>query len=80
MCSTCDSLKRRTKQAGYTYTELQKGVASGHIQPHLKPAVTDIRRLLGDMFLGKAVKVPRARKERAPSAGPSSGATAEPVA
>eukprot|EP00892_Ulva_mutabilis_P003247 jgi/Ulvmu1/1294/UM011_0018.1 len=78
LCDTCGSLKRRAKQAGYTYTELQKGVVSGHIRPHTKPSVADIRRLLGDMFLGKAIKVPRERKERAPSHGPSSGTSTEP--
>lgn len=57
------------KKAGYTYTELQQGVASGHIQPHTQPSVTDIRRLLGDMFLGKAIKVPRDRKDRSQPSG-----------
>lgn len=72
-CRPCEVLKANARKAGYTYTELQQGVCAGHIQPRLKPSVTEIRRLLGDMFLGKAVKVPRERKDRSGgAAGPAS--------
>ena len=77
VCRPCEVLKGNARKAGYTYTELQQGVSTGHIQPRLKPSISDIRRLLGDMFLGKAVKLPRERKDRSGGAGPAaSGPTA----
>lgn len=53
MCRYCEQLKARTKSAGYTTSELRKGIATGFIFPQALPSTEDIRRLLGNMMLGR---------------------------
>jgi hypothetical protein len=42
-----------TKSAGYTTSELRKGIATGYIIPQVLHTTEEVRRLLGNMMLGR---------------------------